>query len=268
MAPRISVSGICTNRLTLEEDLAFWGRHGMVDVGVPLRKVGAGDARRVADAGVRVSNLLGWGPPLDDRSSWPAYRERIGLAFEQAATMGAEAVVVTTGPAGSLSWEEAASAWRELALELFADPPVRVLLEHTNQLRHDVGFVHTLRDAVDLVRPLGVGVVVEVNACWMERGLALTLADAADLIGLVQVSDTMPGTHCTPDRAVPGDGMIPLGRVLGEVLAAGYDGAFDLEMIGPRIEAEGYERAVPRAANALRILLDGIDDRRAESEHR
>ena len=262
------MSGICTNKLTLEEDLAFWGHHGIVDVGVPLRKVGDSDARRVADSGVRVSNLLAWGPPLDDRTAWPAYRERIEMAFDHAATMSAEALVVTTGPAGCLSWEEAALAWRELALDLFANAPVRVLLEHTNQLRHDVGFVHTLRDALDLVRPLGLGVVVEVNACWMERGLAVTLADAADLIGLVQVSDTMPGTHCTPDRAVPGDGMIPLGRVLGDVLATGYDGAFDLEMIGPRIEAEGYDLAVPRAANALRILLDGIDDRRAESERR
>ena len=262
------MSGICTNRLTLEEDLAFWGRQGIVDVGIPLRKVGNRDAQRVADAGVRVSNLLAWGPPLEDRSSWPAYHELIELAFEQAATMRAEALVVTTGPAGSLSWEEAALAWRELALELFAGAPVRVLLEHTNQLRHDVGFVHSLRDAVDLARPVEVGVVVEVNACWTERGLALTLAEAADLIGLVQVSDTMPGTHCTPDRAVPGDGIIPLGRVLGEVLATGYDGAFDLEMIGPRIEAEGYERAVPRAVSSLRNLLDGIDHRRAESGHR
>ncbi len=135
---------------------------------------------------------------------------------------------------------------------------MRILLEHTNQLRVDVGFVHTLRDAVDLVRSVGIGVVVEVNACWMERGLAVTLADAADLIGLVQVSDTMPGTRCTPHRAVPGDGMIPLARILGDILAVGYTGAFDLEMIGPLIEAEGYEKAVPRAANALRVLLDDI----------
>jgi sugar phosphate isomerase/epimerase len=265
---RVSVSGICTNQLTLQEDLAFWDRHGIVDVGIPLRKLGDGGAEQVAAAGVRVSNLLGWGPRLDDRSSWPEYLERIDSAFEQAITMGAECLVVTTGPAGSLDWERAARSWSDLAEEVFVGAPVRVLLEHTNQLRHDIGFVHTLRDAADLVRPLGLGLVVEVNACWMERGLAHTLSDAADLIGLVQVSDTMPGTRCTPDRAVPGDGMIPLGRVLGEILAAGYRGAFDLEMIGPRIEAEGYEKAVPRALAALRVLLDGIDLRRAESGHR
>ena len=121
--PRVSVNGICTNRLTLHEDLAFWERHGIVDVGIPLRKLGSGDARRVADAGLRVSNLLAWGPPLDDRSSWPEYRERIESAFEQAAEMRSEALVVTTGPAGSLSWEEAALTWCELSEELFAHAP-------------------------------------------------------------------------------------------------------------------------------------------------
>ena len=262
------MSGICTNRLTLEEDLAFWGRHGIVDVGVPLRKVGNRDAQRVADAGVRVSNLLAWGrhstiaplgPRITSSSSLPS--SKLPRCAEKLSSLRRVPPVLSVGRKQHSRGASLPSScsWAHLSV---------CLLEHTNQLRHDVGFVHSLRDAVDLARPVEVGVVVEVNVCWMERGLALTLAEAADLIGLVQVSDTMPGTHCTPDRAVPGDGIIPLGRVLGEVLATGYDGAFDLEMIGPRIEAEGYERAVPRAVSSLRNLLDGIDHRRAESGHR
>ncbi len=84
---RVSVSGVCTNNLSLEQDLGFWERHRIVDVGIPLRKVGSGDADRVAACGLRVSNLLAWGPRLDDRSSWPEYRELIESAFEQATTM-------------------------------------------------------------------------------------------------------------------------------------------------------------------------------------
>ena len=34
------------------------------------------------------------------------------------------------------------------------------------------GFVHTLRDAIDLARRLDTGVCMELNACWAERGLA------------------------------------------------------------------------------------------------
>ena len=47
-------------------------------------------------------------------------------------------------------------------------------IEHTNSLRVDVGFVHTLRDAIDLARRLDTGVCMEINACWAERDLGAT----------------------------------------------------------------------------------------------
>jgi sugar phosphate isomerase/epimerase len=78
------------------------------------------------------------------------------------------------------------------------------------------------------------------------------------VIRLVQVSDFAIGTLATPDRLVPGDGDIPLGRIIGQVLASGYPGVFDLELIGPKIDAEGYASAVPRAVAALGALLAGL----------
>jgi hypothetical protein len=33
---------------------------------------------------------------------------------------------------------------------------------------------------------------------------------------------------------------------------------FDLELIGPRIDEEGYDRAVPRAVETLGALLDRL----------
>jgi sugar phosphate isomerase/epimerase len=71
----------------------------------------------------------------------------------------------------------------------------------------------------------------------------------------VQVSDYVLGDRTTPCRAVPGDGAIPLERLIGEVLEAGYGGVFDLELIGPRIEAEGHRPATLRAAEILSEIL-------------
>ncbi len=99
---------------------------------------------------------------------------------------------------------------------------------------------------------------LEVNACWAERGLAATIANATDVIRLVQVSDFAVGTLATPDRLVPGDGDIPLERILGQVLESGYTGVFDLELIGPKIDAEGYASAVPRAVDALGAMLTDL----------
>ena len=54
------------------------------------------------------------------------------------------------------------------------------------------------------------------------------------------------------------DGDIPLARILGQLVDAGYAGCFDLELIGPAIESEGYESAIPRSVTQLRELLASL----------
>jgi sugar phosphate isomerase/epimerase len=170
-------------------------------------------------------------------------------------------MILTTGPAGQLPWEDAADALEGALAPVITDAQARGIpfgLEHTNSLRVDVGFVHSLADVVDLARRLGIGVCVETNACWAERGLGATIEAGVDTFRIVQVSDFAIGTLSTPNRLVPGDGDIPLERILGQVLAAGYSGCFDLELIGPRIDEEGYEPAGRRAVAALGDLLDRL----------
>ena len=49
----------------------------------------------------------------------------------------------------------------------------------------------------------------------------------------------MLGDRALPARAVPGDGAIPIETFIAQALAGGYAHGFDLELIGPRIDAEG-----------------------------
>ena len=74
----------------------------------------------------------------------------------------------------------------------------------------------------------------------------------------MQVSDFKVGTVASSQRLVPGDGDIPIARILRTVLDAGYPGVFDLELIGDAIRAEGYDAAVPRAVDALGAILDEL----------
>lgn len=82
MRDRLSVSAVSSWRATFDEDLALWQRLGISCVGLSLRKceeVGLEvAARRVGDAGLRVSNLVecGW-CALANRSTWAAYRDRL-----------------------------------------------------------------------------------------------------------------------------------------------------------------------------------------------
>jgi sugar phosphate isomerase/epimerase len=269
MHPRVCVSAISSYRNPLADDLAFWDRHGIDHVGVSVAKLEAhgwdDGVARVDDAvgrGLRVGNLIGLGPfRLAQPDLWEAQRERLVRSIDAAARFGAGCLVFTTGPATPLSWEEAADALEAalapvLAVSRAANVPFAI--EHTNSLRVDVGFVHSLHDVIDIARRLDTGVCLEINACWAERGLAATIEDGIDRIRLVQVSDFRVGTLATPDRLVPGDGDIPIRRILADILAAGYLGLFDLELIGPRIDEEGYDAAVPRAVEALAAMLNGL----------
>ena len=266
MHGRISVSAISSMGWTLDQDLAFWDDAGIESVGVSFAKLEAAGvelgARRVAGTGRRVSNLIGVGPfRLVDPDQWPAQRDRLRRALDAASTVHAECLVCTTGPGGGLTWEDAADAFADAAGPVLDEARARglpVAIEHTNSLRPDIGFLHTLRDAIDVATALDVGVCMETNACWGERALGDTIEAGIDRIRLVQVSDFVVGTLSTPDRAVPGDGDIPFRRILRQVLDAGYEGTFDLELIGPRIEEEGYTSAIPRAVDALDALLEEL----------
>jgi len=266
MHPRACVSAISTFELALDEDLAFWERHDIGTVGVSVAKLErfgwAEGTELVADAverGLRVANLIGLGPfHLADPSQWAKQQARLVHSLDTAAAVGAECIVFTTGPFAPLSWEAAADALEtalEPVLAAARERGIPFAIEHTNSLRVDVGFVHTLRDAIDLARRLDTGVCMELNACWAERALADTIRAGIDRIRLVQVSDFKVGTIASSQRLVPGDGDVPIARILADLLAAGYEGVFDLELIGAAITAEGYDTAVPRAVDALGLLL-------------
>lgn len=265
MHPRLSVSAISTNKWGQQQDLEFYQEAGITNVGLSLRKLEAMGletaSRAVLDAGLRVTNVLGLGFPLTERGAWTVHQRRLCAALEASAAMGAGCFVLTTGPVGPMTWEDAAATLAVAlgpVLQAASSLDVPLLIEHTNSLRVDVSFVHRLADAVDLARGLGAGVLMELNACWAERDLAGTIARAVDTVGLVQVSDFVVGTLATPDRAVVGDGDIPFDRIVGQLEAAGYRGVYDIELIGPRIEAEGYRAAIARSVDAMTGLLDRL----------
>src|SRR5581483_6831712 len=235
MHPLLSVSAVSSWTWTLDEDLRFWADAGIDHVGLSFRKLEeAGlDAAtaRLRDAGVRVSNIveLGWWD-LADPSTIPAQQDRLLQAVEVASVLSCPVLVLTTGPAHGLHWDEACEALGDAlvsTLRSAQEKRVRVCLENTSPLRLDLSFCTTARDGVDLARRTGTGLCLEVNSCFAERDLEWTIAMGADVLAHVQLNDFVIGSLCTPDRAVPGDGQIPLRAIVATVLAAGYEGAFE-----------------------------------------
>ena len=226
-----------------------------------LERHGVGDgAARVRDAGLRVTNLIGLGPfqLADPRAV--AGRSGTGCsALEAGVTVGAECLVVTTGPAGPLPWEDAADRFAEAlepVLRASTATGIPFALEHTNSLRVDVGFVHTLRDVSTSRRRLDIGVCMEINACWAERGLAATIAAGVDRIRLVQVSDFAVGTLIDAEPARARRRRHPARPHHRAGARRGYAGCFDLELIGrrsrPRATSAPFPARSPRSTSCSR----------------
>ncbi len=279
MDPRLSVSQVSTWNWTLDQDLAFFESAGIDRVGLSMHKLGglgetgyADLARRLSDAGITVVSLLQVGAyDLSDPDSWPAQRLEMGQFMDAAIAIRPEVCTITTGTSGGLSWEMAADAFHDVTQGMAAEAEregLFVCLEPTNPLRADVSFLHTLRDALELGWRCDMGVVMEVTTCWNERNLTGVVEANVRAIGLVHVSDLRLNTRTTPDRLVPGDGDLPLKRIVRHLLDTGYTGTFELELVGPAIEDEGYERAVPRAVQAMVDLFAEIEEdaRKAKEE--
>jgi sugar phosphate isomerase/epimerase len=161
-----------------------------------------------------------------------------------------------------LTWEQAAERFAVLVApcrEQAAAAGVRLLVENASVFNADIHIAHTLTDTITLAELAGIGVCMDLHTCWVEAGLRELIERAVPLTGLVQVSDYVLGDRVAPCRAVPGDGAIPLERIIGDVIDAGYDGVFDLELVGPRIEAEGPRVATKRAAERLSVLLTKLE---------
>jgi sugar phosphate isomerase/epimerase len=118
-----------------------------------------------------------------------------------------------------------------------------------------VSFVHSVRDAIDLARMADVSIVVDFYSAWYERGLEDLVRKHIDLVALVQICDYKLGTFDMPNRCAIGDGDIPVERLMAMILDAGYQGPFDLEILGPRIEAEGYRAPIARSLERASEML-------------
>jgi sugar phosphate isomerase/epimerase len=187
--------------------------------------------------------------------------QKLTEAIDIAGTLGADTIYLLTGGRGTLDWEGAAQRFAELIEPCVASARARnvtLLVENANSFNTDIHIAHTLADTIRLARMADIGLCIELHACWVEAGLASLFRDAVPFTGLVQVSDYVLGDRTTPCRAVPGDGVIPLDRLIGDLLECGYAGLFDLELVGPRIAAEGACAASTRAAERLSEILEKL----------
>jgi len=270
MHERISVNNMCFPAATLPEMAGYWrelGARRVSFVSHTLLAEGGFDAVRaaVATGDYRVetiTHVFMSGRHLDaGEAALREERATLSRVIEMAASLGARSIYMLTGGHGALVWEDAAEIFCAAIRPCIAqarDAGVALLIENATPLYAQVHIAHTLRDTISLAEMAGIGLCIDFFACWAEADQRGLIARAMPRLKLIQLSDYVYGDRSLPARAVPGDGVMQLERTLGWVLAAGYTGAFDLELIGPRIDAEGHVAAVRRAGDRVGGMLQRL----------
>lgn len=263
MHPAISINTLCLAAAPLDrqaEQVARLGGRGITPFIDQVNEFGpANAAKAFRGAGLTVAGLSHMAFGFATAALAKAGRERLQHTLDVAGQIGAECVIMTTGGRGDLDWPSAAEAFAEAVApmaEAARAAGIALGIETTSHLYADTSIAHRLTDLVALAQRGGVAPMIDIFACWFDSDINAALAGASPHCPLAQISDYVYGDRGLPCRAVPGDGAIPFERIVPLMVGAGFRGWWDLEIIGPRILAEGAEVALPRAAALIGGLLE------------
>ncbi len=266
MHPRLSIDSIAFMFESLDTQADYWRQLDASRVtllGAHIQAAGVDATRAALDsANCKLESVVHPFLPQQhlsrDPASWEAPRASLDAEIDAAAALGGNSIYMVTGGHGGMTWEQAAEVFCAAVapcVERARAAGVHLLIENAPPAYADIHIAHTLRDTLLLAEMAGLGVCIDLPGCWTESGLRETFQRAMPLTQLVQVSDYVSGDRCVPARAVPGDGDMPLRRLFEWLLEAGYEGAFDPELIGPRIDEIGGFEATRRSAQYLAGLL-------------
>jgi len=260
--PRLSINGLSSFNWSFEQDLALWRELEVRWAALLISKIAddvAGKVKRVTDSGIRISTVIAGSFDLAAPQTWDSHRALLRTVFDALAATGGGTVYFPPGRTTGAPWSEVLEVFAEAVAPSLADARERgVRLGFEPSLRTDASFVNTVRDAIDVSERTGLGLVADFGNCWMERDLAQVLQRAGPHICLAQICDVIIGG---PGRAPPGgrvhigEGELPVRRLLRELLATGYQGPLDLEVLGPLVEREGYDSAIRRGVRLASDLL-------------
>ncbi len=210
---------------------------------------------------LRVAHVGSYGRFGTTRATKRAGMEQVRRALGWVHALGAEVLVVIPGGRDGAAWERAAAVYGDAYGELLPEATaagIRLAIEVIHPLRQDLSFVNTLADAREIARRAGTrgGYVLDVwHSGWERRLLETIAADARRRIHAVQLSDYKAVTLRTLDRAMLGEGILPLAGIVRALERGGYRGWYETEIISDDVDAMGYERALVATRDAFIRLM-------------
>ncbi|MBN2581089.1 MAG: sugar phosphate isomerase/epimerase [Pirellulales bacterium] len=262
----LSMNETTTFRWSFEEDVINYAAAGIPALGVWRQKLSdCGLARAVellTSRGLKVSHLF-WAGGFTG-SDGRTYRESVDDAREAvrtAAGLSCPTLVLCSGARAGHTFNHARrlllDALRELAAEA-AETGVVLALEPMHPgCAADWTFLTTVDETLAVLDRLGdprVKMVLDVYHLGQEVGLTDRIPEILPHVALVQLGDARQPPDGEQNRCRLGEGTIPLEAIVTALRTAGYDGFYDVELLGEELETADYHSLLGHAKESFQRL--------------
>ncbi len=269
---RLSVNEITTFRWSFEEDVAQYAAAGFTAIGVWRQKLSDYGVDRAVELlrqhRLTVSNFC-WAGGFTG-SDGRTFRESMGDAIEAIQTAGrlrAKCLVVYTGARAGHTSNHARrlihTALSEL-LPIAEEFGVDLALEPMHPgCASDWTFLTTLEDTLAILDGIPsphIKLVFDTYHLGFHPCAIDQIEKIVDRVAVVHLGDGKAPPQSEQNRCPLGEGEIPLAEIVKRFLAAGYQGYFDIELIGEELENDNYRELLAKSKRAATRLIAGYAD--------
>jgi len=265
----LSINEVTTFRWSFEEDVQRYADAGVRGIGVWRQKLTDYGEEKAAELlkekGIKASTLL-WAGGFTG-SDGRSFRDSIddGLeAVRQAALVGAPCLVVYSGARAGHTHNHARRLFRDALRELAAaakEANVVLAVEPMHSgCAADWTFLTTVEDTLTVLdqaeSPDHVKMVFDTYHMGFHPRIAARIGDFVNRIALVQLGDGKNPPEGEQSRCRLGEGSIPLGELVSALRGAGYNGYYDVELIGEEFDDADYASLVMHAKQSFARLVE------------
>lgn len=264
---RLAVSELSTYRWSFEEDVLHYRAKGYEAIGVWRAKLSDyGEEKAIEllkEKSLKVSSLqwAGGFTGSDGRS----FREAMVDAYdaiELASQLEAKTLVVLTGSRSGHTKSHArrliTTALRELS-EAAQCHGIQLALEPMHcGCAYEWTFLTDIPQTLDIVASIdakNLGIVFDCYHMAQDQNIVEWLPSIVPMIRLVQLGDAKGAPIGEQNRCLLGHGFVPLTDIVRTMESHGYQGYYEIELLGEEIEHMDYGCVLDNARTAFESML-------------
>jgi len=264
---QLSINETTTFRWSLEEDVLAYSAARIPAIGVWRQKLSDCGHEKAAllleEHNLSVSHLFfAGGFTGSDGRTYQESLDDAAEALRTAAELHAQTLIVYSGARGGHTHNHARRLIKDALTHLAPlAQELRVWLAIEPMHPGCAGpwtFLNSIDDVLALLAAVGspqVKMVFDTYHLGQEPGVVDRIPQIVPHVALVQLGDAKQPPVGEQSRCRLGEGIIPLGPMVAALRSAGYDGFYDVELLGEEIEACDYHELLEHAKRAFTELV-------------